>query len=46
MEQEELLRLFQSSKKLYGEEMELPDTGAEDIDLALFKTFYEKRSGY
>lgn len=41
--QEELLRLFQSSKKLYGEEMELPDTGVEDVDVSLFKTFYEKR---
>ncbi len=43
--QEELLRLFQSSKKLYGEEMELPDTEVENIDLTLFTTFYEKRYG-
>lgn len=41
--QEELLRLFQHSKKLYSEEMELAETGVEDVDLSLFKTFYEKR---
>ena len=43
--QEELLRLFQSSRKLYGEESELADTSLEDLDLPLFETFYQKRYG-
>ena len=43
--QEELLRLFQSAKKLYGEELELPDTDVKNIDVSLFKAFYEKRYG-
>ena len=41
--QEELLRLFQSSRKLYGEELELADTSLADLDRTLLETFYQKR---
>jgi len=40
--QEELLRLFQHSRKLYGEEFELPDTSLDNLDRRLFETFYQK----
>ena len=43
--QEELQRLFQNSKKLYGEEVALPDTNVDTIDLPFFTAFYEKRYG-
>lgn len=43
--QEELLRLFQESGKLYADEMIVHDSSANDIDKELFYTFYEKQYG-
>jgi ATP-dependent DNA helicase RecG len=43
--QEELLRLFQESSKLYADEMIIHDSSANDIDKELFYTFYEKLYG-
>jgi len=43
--QEELMRLFQESGKIYAEEMVVPDSSENDIDKELFYTFYEKQYG-
>jgi ATP-dependent DNA helicase RecG len=43
--QEELMRLFQESGKIYADEMIVHDSSANDIDKELFYTFYEKQFG-
>lgn len=42
---EEIQRLLQSSGHLYADEMPVDDTNFRDIDLELFKSFYEHRTG-
>ena len=41
---EELRRLLQESANLYADEMPVPGTGLEDMDLSLFKDFYKRRT--
>src|SRR5450759_1160070 len=43
--QEELMRLFQESGKIYADEMIVHDSSENDIDKELFYTFYEKQYG-
>lgn len=43
--QEELMRLFQESGKIYADEMIVHDSSSNDIDKELFHTFYEKQYG-
>lgn len=43
--QEELMRLFQESGKIYADEMIVHDSSANDIDKELFYSFYEKQYG-
>ncbi len=43
--QEELMRLFQESGKIYADEMIVHDSSAKDIDKELFYSFYEKQYG-
>ena len=43
--QEELLRLFQESGKLYADEMIIHYSSANDIDKELFYAFYAKLYG-
>ncbi len=43
--QDELKRLFQESGKLYADEMLLKKASFDDIDLVMFKEFYEKKYG-
>ena len=43
--QDELRRLFQESGKLYAEEMIFKNAACREIDLELFKEFYEKKYG-
>lgn len=43
--QDELLRLFQESGKQYADEMLFKNASFNDIDLKLFKQFYEKKYG-
>jgi ATP-dependent DNA helicase RecG len=40
---EELKRLFQSAEKLYAEREHIKESGISDIDLTLFRKFYENR---
>ncbi len=40
---EELKRLFQSAEKLYAEREYIKDSSISDIDLTLFRQFYENR---
>jgi ATP-dependent DNA helicase RecG len=42
---EEIQRLLQSSGHLYADEMPVDNTDLRDIDLELFRSFYEKRTG-
>ncbi|MBE9551454.1 MAG: putative DNA binding domain-containing protein [Proteobacteria bacterium] len=42
---EELKRLFQSAGKLYAEREHIADSSISDIDLNLFREFYENRYG-
>lgn len=42
---EEIQRLLQSSGHLYADEMPVDNTNLRDIDLELFKSFYEHRTG-
>lgn len=42
---EEIQRLLQSSGHLYADEMTVDNTDLGDIDLELFKSFYERRTG-
>ncbi len=39
---EELKRLYQSAGKLYAERQPIEDTDISDIDLPLFRAFYQK----
>ena len=43
MSQEELQRAFQSSKKVYAEEIIIPNSTIVDINIENFKIFYKKR---
>jgi len=43
--QEELMRLFQESGKIYADEMIVHDSSVNDIDKEFFYTFYEKQYG-
>jgi ATP-dependent DNA helicase RecG len=40
---EELKRLYQSAGKLYAERQPIEDTDISDVDLPLFRAFYQKR---
>ncbi len=40
---EELKRLYQSAGKLYAERQTIADTSISDVDLPLFRAFYQKR---
>ncbi|WP_434655945.1 RNA-binding domain-containing protein [Thermoanaerobacterium thermosaccharolyticum] len=42
---EELRRLMQSSGNIYADEMVVPNTSIEDIDMYAFRDFYEKEYG-
>ncbi len=42
---EEIQRLLQSSGHLYADEMPVDNTNLRDLDLELFKSFYEHRTG-
>jgi len=42
---EELRRLMQASGTMYADEMIIPDTSINDIDMFVFKDFYEREYG-
>lgn len=42
---EELRRLMQASGGLYADEMVIPGTGTEDVDMYSFRRFYEEQYG-